>query len=138
MGDLMAQVPQRLDRPRPRPTDEARYHLQAGLKLWHDEFRSYTTYRALAKITLAEIAYETDSLDEARIKLGEEIYTAEHIDGRGRTVVKALIRRAIIAYQESGEELAIVHMLHALELAEPLGYDLNPGSHYNQRVTRLL
>jgi LuxR family maltose regulon positive regulatory protein len=226
---------------------EARYHLQAGLKLWHGEFRSYMTYRALAKIALAEIAYETDSLDEAQIKLGEEIYTAEHIDGslesyatlyeitmmmhwhagrldqvesllargvaikrvgvllerflpalrlhfellqgrleaarsiidthrldqqwaaptyqdeftyrewdligvclchlaiherafhsatqivdrleqtarragRGRTIVKASILRAVIAHQEANEELAIACMLHALELAEPLGY----------------
>jgi LuxR family transcriptional regulator, maltose regulon positive regulatory protein len=60
---------------------DARYHLHAGLKLWHGEFRSYPTYRALANIALAEIAYETDSLDEAQVKLGEEIYTAEHIDG---------------------------------------------------------
>lgn len=226
---------------------EARYHLQAGLKLWHSEFRSYPTYRALANIALAEIAYESDSLDEAQIKLGEEIYTAEHIDGslesyatlyeismmmhwhagrldqvesllargvaikrvgvllerflpalrlhfellqgrleaarlivgthrfhqqwsattyqdeltyrewdligmclcrlaiherafslatqivdrlkqiasrggRRRTVVKALILRAIVAYQEADERHAVECMLHALELAEPLGY----------------
>jgi LuxR family maltose regulon positive regulatory protein len=60
---------------------EARYHLYAGLRLWHNKFRSYATYQALVKLALAEIDYETDSLSEAQLKLGEGIYTVEHIEG---------------------------------------------------------
>lgn len=60
---------------------EARYQLQAGLKIWHREFRDHPTFRTVSKLALAEIDYETDSLHEAQIKLGDGLYTAAHIEG---------------------------------------------------------
>lgn len=60
---------------------EARYQLQTGLKIWHREFRAHPTFRIIARLALAEIDYETDSLPEARIKLGEGLYTAEDMEG---------------------------------------------------------
>jgi LuxR family maltose regulon positive regulatory protein len=60
---------------------EARSQFYTGLKLWQAGFRSYGTYRASIKVCLAEIDYENDSLKEARVKLGEALYTVEHIEG---------------------------------------------------------
>lgn len=60
---------------------ESRYQLQAGLKLWRADFRNYATYEAWAKLVLAEIDYETDSLAEAQAKVDAALYTAEQIEG---------------------------------------------------------
>jgi LuxR family maltose regulon positive regulatory protein len=60
---------------------EARYQLQAGLKIWHRDFRAHPTFRTIARLALAEIDYETDSLHEAQIKLGEALYMAEDLEG---------------------------------------------------------
>lgn len=60
---------------------EARYQLQAASKLSRSDSSTSPTLRALAKLQLAEIDYETNSLVEAQIKLGEGLYTAEHVEG---------------------------------------------------------
>lgn len=60
---------------------EARYLLHAGLKQWRTHFPTDATYRAVARIALAEIDYEADSLSEAQAKLDESVYTAEHVEG---------------------------------------------------------
>ncbi|MEJ1961290.1 MAG: LuxR C-terminal-related transcriptional regulator [Gammaproteobacteria bacterium] len=60
---------------------EARYLLQAGLKAWSAEFRSYSPYRAVTQLALAEIDYEMDGLTGAQTRLAEALYTAEHVEG---------------------------------------------------------
>ena len=60
---------------------EARYLLHAGLKLWRSGFPTDATYRAVARIALAEADYESDAVGEAQAKLDESLYTAEHIEG---------------------------------------------------------
>lgn len=60
---------------------EARYQLQTSSKLSRSDSRGSPTLRALAKLPLAEIYYETNSLVEAQTKLGEGLYTAEHVEG---------------------------------------------------------
>jgi LuxR family maltose regulon positive regulatory protein len=60
---------------------EARYNLQAGLKLWTAQFRTYPAYRAMAQLALAEIDYETDARRAAQTRLDESLYTAEHVEG---------------------------------------------------------
>jgi LuxR family maltose regulon positive regulatory protein len=53
----------------------------AGLKLWQSDFRAYGLYRAIARAGLAEIAYESNEVRDARDKFGESMYFAEHIEG---------------------------------------------------------
>ncbi len=60
---------------------EARYLLQAGLKAWSAEFRSYSPYRAVTQLALAEIDYEMDGLTGAQTRLAESLHTAEHVEG---------------------------------------------------------
>ena len=60
---------------------EARYQLQTASKLSRSDGGASPTLRALAKLHLAEIDYERNALAEAQIKLGEGLYTAEHVEG---------------------------------------------------------
>jgi len=60
---------------------DARYHFQAGLRLWNSDFRSYPSYHALAQLALSEIDYEFGALAEAQDRLDEALYTAEHVEG---------------------------------------------------------
>ena len=61
--------------------DEARYLLHAGLKLWRGSFSDNPTYRAVARIALAEIDYEGGAQGDAKMKLEESVYVAQHIEG---------------------------------------------------------
>jgi LuxR family maltose regulon positive regulatory protein len=60
---------------------QAKYLLHAGLAAWRTGFRSYLTYEAVSQFALAEIDYEQDALAEARAKLDQGLYTAQHVEG---------------------------------------------------------
>jgi LuxR family maltose regulon positive regulatory protein len=81
---------------------EARSQLQSGLKLWQARFRNYGTFQASAKVFLAEIDYENDALSEARSKLGEGLYTIEHIEGWFE-LYASLYETAMMLHWHAGE-----------------------------------
>jgi LuxR family maltose regulon positive regulatory protein len=60
---------------------DARYHVQAGMKLWRTTFKTYVPYSALSRLLLAELDYEADVLTEAQIKLDESLFIIENAGG---------------------------------------------------------
>lgn len=50
---------------------EAKRHLQSGIKMWRKGYSDYETFSAAANILLAEVDYENNALDDARLKVDE-------------------------------------------------------------------
>lgn len=89
---------------------DARYQLQTGLKIWHREFRDYPTFRTVARLALAEIDYETDSLPEAQIKLGEGLYAGADMEGSYESYA-ALYELAMMMHWHAGHHDQVESLL---------------------------
>lgn len=81
---------------------DARYLLQIGMKLWHNQFRENESYRSLTSILFAEIDYETDALSDAQARVDEAVYMAEHVEGWYELYASVYHTMSMLAYHGEG------------------------------------
>jgi LuxR family maltose regulon positive regulatory protein len=84
---------------------DARYHIQAGMRLWRGGYKTYATYGVLSELVLAEIDYESDDFAAAQARLDAAMYTAVNIEGLFEPYARAF-------------SLAMMLHYHARRLAE--------------------